>query len=462
MAGADNHRMNANRAVRVLPVVLAIAVAWPSPRAQQAESRHVVIVSVDGLQPSAYTMPGPSKAPALRRLAQSGAFAEGVVGVTPTVTYPSHTTIVTGVLPAVHGIYNNRIFDPENTSNGSWYWYARDIKVPTLAGILKTRGMKTAAVSWPATVGADIDYLVPEFGGVAANPKWLELIRALSSPRGVLEKYEAQGSALPWPMSDRDRTALAAWMFRTYRPHLLMLHIYDTDDAMHTYGPGSPEALESIEEADARVQEIVKAVADAGLQSRTDIVVLSDHGFLPLAQQLQPNNAFKREGLLEVDDAGRIQRWDAYYYTAGGGGFVILRDPEDAALRDKVAALLQKLAADPANGILTVLNRQELQKAGADPRASFFIDMRNGFYSSGGHAALLSKTSGRGGHGFTPSRPELHASLVMSGPDVPRAGSLGVVRMSQIGPTIASWFQAKLSPQADQPLAWPRKSGSGR
>ena len=168
MAGADNHGMNANRAVRVLPVVLAIAVAWPSLRAQQAESRHVVIVSIDGLQPSAYTTPGPSKAPALRRLAQSGAFAEGVIGVTPTVTYPSHTTIVTGVLPAVHGIYNNRIFDPENTSNGSWYWYARDIKVPTLAGILKTRGMKTAAVSWPATVGADIDYLVPEFGGVAA------------------------------------------------------------------------------------------------------------------------------------------------------------------------------------------------------------------------------------------------------------------------------------------------------
>jgi hypothetical protein len=192
------------------------------------------------------------------------------------------------------------------------------------------------------------------------------------------------------------------------------------------------------------------------------MVILSDHGFLPLADQLQPNNAFKREGLLEADDAGRIRRWDAYYYTAGGGGFVILRDPDDASLRDKVAAILQKLAADPANGILTVLNRQDLQKAGADPRASFFIDMRNGFYSSGGHAALLSKTSGKGGHGFTPSRPELHSSLVMSGPDVPKAGSLGVVRMSQIGPTIASWFKAKLSPQADQPLAWPRRSGWGR
>jgi len=227
---------------------------------------------------------------------------------------------------------------------------------------------------------------------------------------------------------------------------------------MHTYGPGSPEALAAIDEADARVQQMIKAVADAGLQSQTDIVVVSDHGFLPIEQQLQPNNAFKREGLLDVDDAGRVQRWDAYFYTSGGAGFVMLRDPDDAALRDRVSALLKKLAADPANGILTVWNRDDLAKAGADPRASFGIDMRNGFYSGGGHAALLSKPSGKGGHGFAPARPELHASLVMSGPDVPKAGTLGVVRMSQIGPTIASWFKTTLSPQADRPIAFPAKS----
>ena len=416
------------------------------------------MISVDGLKPSAYTAPGPAKMPALRRLAKSGAFADGVVAVTPTVTYPAHTTIVTGVLPAVHGIYNNRIFDPENSSNGAWYWYARDIKVPTLAGILKARGLKTASVSWPATVGADIDYLFPEFGGVTSHPKSLELLRALSSPRGVLENFESHRSALPWPMSDADRTALAAWMFRTYRPNLMLLHIYDTDDAAHNYGPESPEALAAIEEADGRVQQIVDAVAAAGLQGRTDIVVLSDHGFLPIEQQLQPNNAFKREGLLEVDEGGRVQRWDAYYYTAGGAGFVMLRNPDDAALRDRVWALLQKLAADPANGILHLSTRDDLAKAGADPRASFAIDMRNGFYSGGGHATLLSKPSGKGGHGFSPARPELHASLVMSGPEVPNAGSLGIVRMTQIGPTIASWFKATLSPHADQPSAWPARS----
>ena len=456
--------MNRNSVRRLLLFAcgLTVVAAWPPLRAQQPEPRHVIVISIDGLKPWTYAAAGPAKVPALRRLAQSGVYADGVVAVTPTVTYPAHTTIVTGVLPAVHGIYNNRILDPENSSNGSWYWYARDIKVPTLAGVLKARGLKTAAVSWPATVGADIDYLFPEFGGVTSHPKSLELLRALSSPRGILEKYEAQRSAIPWPMSDADRTGLAAWIFRTYRPQLMLLHIYDTDDAAHTYGPESPQALASIEEADARVQQLVDAVAAAGLQSRTDIVVLSDHGFLPIEQQLQPNNAFKQEGLLEVDDAGRVQRWDAYYYTAGGAGFVMLRNPDDAALRDRVSALLRKLAADPANGILTIWTRDDLAKAGADPRASFGIDMRNGFYSGGGHAALLSKPSGKGGHGFGPARPELHASLVMSGPDVPKAGSLGIVRMTQIGPTLASWFNATLSPQADRAIAWPHRSAARR
>jgi len=134
----------------------------------------------------------------------------------------------------------------------------------------------------------------------------------------------------------------------------------------------------------------------------------------------------------------------------------------DAALRDRVWALLQKLAADPANGIRAVWTRDDLAKGGADPRASFGIDMRNGFYSGGGHAALLSKPSGKGGHGFSPDRPELHASLVMSGPDVPKAGSLGIVRMTQIGPTIAAWFHATLSPRADRAIAWPPRSASRR
>jgi len=437
-------------------VVLATAVVAAASSASQAQApdtRHVVVISIDGLKPTTYTADGPSKVPTLRGLAREGAYAEGVIGVTPTVTYPSHTTMMTGVPPAIHGIYNNRILDPEEVSNASWYWYARDIQVPTLPAVAKARGLRTAAVSWPVTVGADIDYLMPEFGGVTRHRKWLDLIRAISDPRDLLDSYERQVKPLAWPLTDDDRTGVAAWIIRTYRPQLMLLHIFATDDAQHAFGPGSPEALAAIETADAHVRQIIQAVADAGLTDRTDIVVLSDHGFLPLENQLNPNNLFKREGLLEVDAANKIARWDAYFYPAGGSGFVILRDRTDPSLRDRVGALLQKMASDPANGILTVWTEDDLRRLGAEPRASFGIDMRNGFYSGAGHDALLSKPSSKGGHGFAPTRPELHASLIMQGPDVGRVGNLGVVRMSQIGPTLASWLSVTLSPKADAPLA---------
>ena len=61
-----------------------------------------------------------------------GSYASGVVGNLPTVTYPSHVTLLTGVAPARHGIVNNTTFDPQQNNQGGWYWYASDITAPTL------------------------------------------------------------------------------------------------------------------------------------------------------------------------------------------------------------------------------------------------------------------------------------------------------------------------------------------
>jgi predicted AlkP superfamily pyrophosphatase or phosphodiesterase len=458
---AANQSMKPFRIACMIVVATATVVAGVQfAQTQAPDARHVVVISIDGLKPSTYTAAGPSKVPTLRRLAKEGAYADGVVGVTPTVTYPSHTTMITGVPPAVHGIYNNRILDAEETSNASWYWYARNIQVPTLYSAAKARGLRTAAVSWPVTVGADIDYLMPEFGGVTRHAQWLDLIRGISNPRDLLDSYERQVKPLSWPLTDDDRTGVAAWIIRTYRPHLMLLHIFGTDDAQHRFGPGTPEALAAIETADGHVQQIIDAVNAAGLADRTDIVVLSDHGFLPLQNQLNPNNLFKREGLIQVDAAGKIAQWDAYFYPAGGSGYVILKDRNDAALRERVGKLLQGLAADPANGVLTVWSEDELRKAGAEPRASFGIDMKDGFYSGSSHETLLTKPTSKGGHGFAPTRTDLHASLIMRGPDVGKPRSLGTVRMSQIGPTIASWLKLSLSPKADAVLPLTRDTAA--
>lgn len=116
-------------ALRLVMFVALVTITLAPGMAQTPQESRVIMISIDGLMPVSYKDPA-LPAPNLRSLAQSGVWADGVVGVLPTVTFPSHTTLITGVEPAVHGIYDNRIFDPENKSDGAWYYYAREPFTP--------------------------------------------------------------------------------------------------------------------------------------------------------------------------------------------------------------------------------------------------------------------------------------------------------------------------------------------
>src|SRR5579863_2003341 len=91
-----------------------------------AHGAPVLMISIDGLKPEYITQADAHgmKIPYLRTLISNGAYAEGVVGIWPTITYPSHTTLITGVWPAEHGIANNQAFDPYQRFGGAWNWYA--------------------------------------------------------------------------------------------------------------------------------------------------------------------------------------------------------------------------------------------------------------------------------------------------------------------------------------------------
>jgi len=90
---------------------------------QEAPSEHVVLISIDGFRPDFY-MEEKWPAAHLKWMAARGAKAEGVRGVFPTVTYPSHTTIITGAKPGRHGIYYNSPFEPKGQTGAS-YWYSK-------------------------------------------------------------------------------------------------------------------------------------------------------------------------------------------------------------------------------------------------------------------------------------------------------------------------------------------------
>ena len=112
------------------------------------------------------------------------------------------------------------------------------------------------------------------------------------------------------------------------------------------------------------------------------------------------------------------------------------------------------MAADPANGVQAVWTRDDIRQMGGDPRASLAVSMKEGFSTGLPHDALVGKSVDRGAHGFSPANPELRSSLIMAGPHVAGRGSLGLVRMTQIAPTLARWFDVSLAAASDAPLTW--------
>jgi predicted AlkP superfamily pyrophosphatase or phosphodiesterase len=146
--------------------------------------RHVILVTVDGLLPDAYLHPDAHglRVPALRYLMANGAFSRGARSVFPSVTYPSHTSMATGVQPGRHGVVTNVAFDPLETNQGGWRWYAEDLKSAPIWDVARRAGYTTALVSWPATVGASATWLFPEYWRARSDDD-LKLVRALSTPR---------------------------------------------------------------------------------------------------------------------------------------------------------------------------------------------------------------------------------------------------------------------------------------
>jgi predicted AlkP superfamily pyrophosphatase or phosphodiesterase len=438
----------------MVPTVLLASALIFAPGSGAQQIPHVLLISIDGLLPSTYTRPAPPDAPTLRKLAAEGTVADGVVGVLPTVTFPSHTTIITGVHPAAHGIIDNRIVDAEARSRGGWFWYAKEIRVPTLITAARARNLTTAAVNWPVTIDSDAHYVVPEFER-SPHPEARHMLDALSTP-GLLHAVEiSRERPLPWPLNDEARTDIARYVLKTHRPQLTVLHLLATDGAQHEHGPGSPEAHKAVDGVDREVARIVQTLEESGMRRNTVVAIVSDHGFLPYERVLHPNALFKQEGLLTVNAAGAITGWQAYFHSSGGSGYVYLND-SSAALRDRVASILTRLKASPDAAVENVWSALDLVKFGAHPHASFGLDVKNGWYTGGGHDALVVRTDRvRGGHGFMPARRELHASLILNGPGIPR-GNLGVVRMTQIAPTLARMLGVSLSSDADLPLTLAR------
>lgn len=423
---------------------------------QAARPEHVILISVDGMPPDYYTAPEKLglRVPTLTMLKQGGAYAEGVEGVYPTVTYPQHTTMVTGLRPAAHGIVQNRIFEaPSAPQTKYWYWYANALKAETLWTVAKKAGLTTAAIGWPVTVGAQIDYNVPEIyepGETPATWNWT----AKNSTPGLLEK--ALGPDLKKDSNVDERlTLVTEYVIKNHRPNLLLLHLIELDGAHHRNGPRTKAGLEMAEREDAYIRRVIEATRQAGIYEKTTFFIVSDHGFASIDKRFSPNIALAKEGLITLDASGKATAWKAAAWPAGGSCAIVLKDANDKATAAQVNTLFAKWAKQERSPIKQRVTPAELRRLKALPQATLMLEAAPGFSFDDTLTGAEVRDSGetyRGTHGYLPTDPRMRASMILYGPGVRAGAKVGLAQMIDLAPSIAQLLKLKLPQPEGKPL----------
>ena len=436
---------------RLLAAALALATATAAPAAP------VLMISIDGLRPmDVIDASRGFTAPNLRALMAAGTYSTGVRNTLPTVTYPNHTTLITGVWPARHGIANNATFDPEGRNLGGWYWYASDIRVPTLWDVVHAAGGKVASIGWPVSVGATgIDDNFPEYWR-ARIPEDLKLVRALATP-GLVARVEAKSGVSTDAMfaedasADDAKAAEAAAIYALDRPRFFTIHLSALDHFEHEAGPGSDKAKATLAQIDAAVGRIVAAARAA--EPDIAVVVVSDHGFAPVMHSVDLIRAFADAGLVTLEPGSRkVKTWLAAPW-GGASAAIVLHDPTDVATKAKVKALLDKLAGDPALGIARVADAAEIARLGGTAEATFWVDFTPGFANGPVRdGSLVGPSDQKGTHGYFPTHPEMRSAFFAAGASVPRRGAIGEIDQRDIAPTVARIMGVALPTADGKPL----------
>lgn len=279
--------------LRVLSLLLLVSLALaacapansvaPPPAAQADAERHaLILVSIDGLRhdyrPRAHT-------PTLDRLAAEGLRAERLIPVFPTLTFPNHYSLVTGLHPDRHGIVGNTMYDPvfdatfslgnrEAVGDGRW-WGGEPIWVAA-----ERAGLGAATLFWPGSEA--------EIAGVRPGT-WL--------PYDSRMPHEARvDSILAW----LDRPAAT-------RPRFLTLYFSRVDSEGHRHGPDAPEVMEALEDVDRALGRLVAGLEARGLYEHVDLVIATDHGMAAL----DPERVVFLDDHIDVDaDVERVT-WGA-------------------------------------------------------------------------------------------------------------------------------------------------------
>jgi predicted AlkP superfamily pyrophosphatase or phosphodiesterase len=427
-------------------MVLCATTARPVARTDPNSSRHVVLISLDGFPASALTDPR-TPVPTLQRLARQGAVAKALLPINPVVTWPNHTTMVTGVRPAMHGVMWNGLLlrDGDGPPRVEpWREKSELVRAPTVYDAAHAAGLTTAEVDWVAIYNArTITWAFPEVPAVS-GPVEQEMVAAgLLTANDITALHEGTSGA--W--RDQRWTDAAVHIIERHRPNLMLFHLLALDGINHQYGPGTPASQTAMAFLDAQVARVLAAIDRAGTRTQTTVVIVSDHGFRVASQSIHPNVVLRELGLITGGGAGlQAAAWSLSW---GGTAGIYVRDRSERenVLARIVGPLRALRGVERAIGSQDLASVNFLVPAAPDQAPDLVLTATKGFDfedEDTGPVITASRADHMGHHGALESDAEMAAIFIASGDGVAPGQSLDVVRNLDIAPTIAEWLGVPL------------------
>lgn len=413
-------------------VVLTMVFFANAVLAQQ--SKHVLLISIDGFRPDFYKNAN-WDVPNIMRLKAGGVWADKNFSVFPSVTYPSHTTVVTGALPGKHGIYYNAPFEAEPER---WYWEESLIKVPTLWDAVRSAGLTSGSVMWPVTVGAPIDYNIPvKRPDGDEDSDQLSVTKPFITPQSMIDGMAKSLGGLSQNDFKYDQVDItigraASHIIRTYKPNLMAVHFINLDHMQHESGMNGPGVREALHTIDSMVNVLVMALKESGMYESTDIIITGDHGFADVSKSFSPNVVLAKAGLI-----GKEQ-WTAKFQSTGGSAFLYLRNRNDKALLNKIRSMLKALPSEQKK-TFRIIERPELDKLGANPEIVMALAMQNGASCNNNMEgnALATKKKPNGSHGQYPYMDGMETGFIAFGPNIKSGAHINTISLKDISPLVS-------------------------
>lgn len=402
------------------------------------KDRMVVLISLDGFP--AYALDDPRlPIPTIRKLAREGASATSMLPINPTVTWPNHTALVTGVNASEHDVLFNGLLvrTPAGAQPSVEPWRDKEtlVHAPTVYDVAYRAGLTTAQVDWVAIYRAKtITWKFPELPD-PAGPVEQSMIADGTVTADQLRKFEDSSQA--W--QDEIWTDAAIRILKQHKPNLLLFHLLTGDDTNHEYGPMSHASFTAMALLDSYVRRIVDALQEADLLSKATVILVSDHGFRPIKHKLHPNVLLREKGL--ITGVEKRELGDAWVASTGGTAMVYVSDP---ARREDLTPKLRKLFTD-SEGIDRVygpdsfaelgLPLSSVSDQGPDLVLSALPDYSFGNEAEGKYVTGIDDG---GTHGYLNTDPKMQAIFVAWGAGIAPGVRLDKISNLDVAPTIAA------------------------